>query len=129
MFTAEQIKAAHAKVKSGADFPAYIQDIKQLGVTHYEVAVSNGNADYFGAVDYKISTGAKYKELLVAENCNAGQFKADLVSHQQGNTSFLTFCNDCAKAGIEKWSIRMDEMTCTYFDKAGNKILVEIIPG
>ncbi|MGB4398918.1 MAG: DUF1398 family protein [Daejeonella sp.] len=36
MFTAEQIKAAHSKVKSGADFPAYIQDIKALGVTGYE---------------------------------------------------------------------------------------------
>ncbi len=29
MFTVEQIKTAHSKVKSGADFPAYIQDIKK----------------------------------------------------------------------------------------------------
>lgn len=36
MFTAEQIKTAHRKVKSGADFPAYIKEIKVLGVTHYE---------------------------------------------------------------------------------------------
>jgi hypothetical protein len=33
MFAVEQIKTAHSKVKSGADFPAYIQDIKKLGVT------------------------------------------------------------------------------------------------
>lgn len=26
MFTVEQIKTAHAKVKSGADFPYYIQE-------------------------------------------------------------------------------------------------------
>ena len=32
MFTVEQIKAAHSKVKSGADFPAYIQEIKALGL-------------------------------------------------------------------------------------------------
>ena len=31
MFTAEQIKAAHSKVQSGADFPAYIKAIKALG--------------------------------------------------------------------------------------------------
>lgn len=30
MFTVEQIKAAHAKVKSGADFPGYITEIKSL---------------------------------------------------------------------------------------------------
>lgn len=34
MFTAEQLKAAHSQVKSGADFPAYIQDIRKLGVTY-----------------------------------------------------------------------------------------------
>lgn len=41
MFTAEQIKAAHSKVKSGADFPSYIQEIKALGVTHYEAHVED----------------------------------------------------------------------------------------
>ena len=38
MFTVEQIKAAHSKVQSGADFPAYIREIKELGVTHYEAS-------------------------------------------------------------------------------------------
>jgi hypothetical protein len=32
MFTIEQIKQAHNKVKSGADFPKYIQEIKKLGM-------------------------------------------------------------------------------------------------
>jgi hypothetical protein len=35
MFTIEQIKQAHVKVKSGADFPAYIKYLKQLGVRYY----------------------------------------------------------------------------------------------
>ena len=33
MFTIEQIKNAHAKVKSGADFPTYVQNLIKLGVT------------------------------------------------------------------------------------------------
>lgn len=32
MFTVEQIETAHDKVKTGADFPNYIQEIKQMGV-------------------------------------------------------------------------------------------------
>lgn len=32
MVTIAQIQAAHSKVKSGKDFPAYIKEIKQLGV-------------------------------------------------------------------------------------------------
>jgi hypothetical protein len=32
MFTIAQIKKAHSKVKSGEDFPVYIQDLIALGV-------------------------------------------------------------------------------------------------
>jgi uncharacterized protein YbcV (DUF1398 family) len=128
MFTIEQIKAAHSKVKSGADFPAYIQDIKKLGVTSYETYVIDGHTDYFGENDYKTATPAKYDALTVGEVSNAEQFKADLKAHQQGKTDYPTFCSDCAKSGIEKWAVCMDKMTCTYYDTAGNDILVEQIP-
>ncbi len=128
MFTLEQIKTAHSKVKSGADFPAYISDIKQFGVTGYETYVSDGHTDYYGENDFKTSTDAKYDHLVIAENSNAEQFKMDLKSHQQGQTNYPTFCSDCAKSGIEKWTVRIDQMTCTYYDKLGNEILVEIVP-
>lgn len=128
MFTAEQIKAAHSKVKSGADFPAYIQDLKKLGVTYYETFVSDGHTDYYGIDNYKLPTIAKYDTLKITETSDTEQFKADLGVHQQGATGYLTFCNDCAKSGIEKWEICMDKMTCTYYNKEGKEILVEEIP-
>jgi uncharacterized protein YbcV (DUF1398 family) len=128
MFTIEQILQAHSKVKSGADFPKYFQEVKGLGVTNYETYVSDGHTDYFGANDYKASTPAKYESLVVQKTSNSEQFKTDLKAHQQGKTNYLTFCNDCAKSGIEKWEVRMDKLTCTYFDTVGNEILVEKIP-
>lgn len=128
MFTVEQIKVAHNKVKSGADFPAYIQEIKALGVTHYEAYVTDGHIDYHGANEYTANVPARYDPLVIADTHNSGQFKAGLVAHQQGKTDFLTFINMCATFGIEKWAIRLDKMTCTYYDKAGNEILVEKIP-
>jgi len=128
VFTAEQLKAAHSKVKSGADFPAYIQDIRKLGVTHYETFASNGQSNYFGANEHKVETDAKYAALEIAANSNHEQFKADLKTHQQGKTDFPTFCTQCAASGIEKWVISMDAMTCTYYDQAGNEVLVESIP-
>ncbi len=128
MFTVEQIKAAHSKMKSAADFAAYIKEIKQLGVTCYETFVADGHTDFFGAGDYKTSSTARYDVLIIAETSNTEQFKSDLVTHQQGKTDYHTFCNDCAKSGIEKWVVLMDKMTCSYYDKAGNKILVEIVP-
>lgn len=128
MFTVEQIKAAHSKVKSGADFPAYIQEIKALGVTHYEAYVTDGHIDYHGANDYTATVPAKYEPLVIAGISNSEQFKAELAAHQQGKTDFLTFIKMCATFGIEKWTVCMDKMTCTYYDKAGNEILVEQIP-
>jgi uncharacterized protein YbcV (DUF1398 family) len=128
MFTIEQIKSAHSKVKSGADFPAYIQDLKKMGVTNYETFVSDGHTDYYGVDDYKTSSKAKYAVLNVTENSNVEQFKADLKAHQQGKTDYPTFCNDCAKSGIEKWIVSLGHMTCTYFNKSGNEILQEQVP-
>jgi uncharacterized protein YbcV (DUF1398 family) len=128
MFTTEQIKAAHSKVKSGADFPAYIQDIKKLGVTFYETFVADGHTDYYGANDYKTTSPARYESLIVADECDKKEFKSDLKEHQQGKTDYPTFIGMSAKIGIEKWAVCMDKMTCTYYDKAGNEILVEEIP-
>lgn len=128
MFTVEQIKTAHSKVKSGADFPAYIQEIKKLGVTYYETFVTDGHTDYIGNDDYKTTSPAKYEPLIIAIECNKEQFKIDLKEHQQGKTDFPTFIKMCAEFGIEKWVVCMDKMTCSYFDKAGNEILVEQIP-
>lgn len=128
MFTIKQIQDAHGKVKSGADFPAYIHDLISMGVTHYETFVADGHTDFYGANDYKIISPANYELLEVATSSNEGQFKADLKAHQASKTDYMTFCNDAAKSGVERWAVSMDEMTCTYFDQAGNNILIEMIP-
>src|SRR5450432_3421251 len=104
MFTIEQINAAHSKVKSGADFPNYVQDIIKLGVTFYETHVSDGHTDYFGKDHYSISSDRKYEKLSVAGKSNIPQFKSDLREHQEGKTNYLTFCSMCANAGVEKWA-------------------------
>lgn len=128
MFTVEQIKTAHSKVKSGADFPSYIKEIKSLGVTHYEAYVTDGHIDYHGANDYTAKVPAKYEPLFIGDTAKGEEFITELKAHQQGKTDFLTFIKMCATFGIEKWAISMDQMTCTYYDKAGNAILVETIP-
>ncbi|HZV69536.1 MAG TPA: DUF1398 family protein [Saprospiraceae bacterium] len=128
MFTVEQVKAAHSKVKSGADFPAYIQEIKKLGVTLYETYVADGHTDFYGVNHYKTTAPAKYAELTIAETSKSEQFKKELREHQQGKTDYLTFIGMCATFGIERWVVRMNKMTCTYFDIAGNEILQEQIP-
>jgi uncharacterized protein YbcV (DUF1398 family) len=128
MFTLDQIKAAHSKVKSGADFPQYIQDIISLGVKRYEAYVTDGHVSYHGADNYSTTSAAKYDALNVATQSNKEQFVADLKAHQQGMTDYVTFCADCARSGVEKWVVDTEGMTCIYYDKAGSELLVEEIP-
>lgn len=128
MFTVEQIELAHHKVKSGAGFPKYIQDIKQIGVTAFETWVSDGHTEYSGKNGYKTESQPEYKELTIANNSDKDKFIHYLKIHQQGKTGYFAFCNHCAETGIEKWFVNLDKMTCTYYDRTGNEILAEVVP-
>lgn len=128
MFTVEQIELAHSKVKTGADFPKYIKEIKQLGVIGFETWVIDSHTEYFGKNDFKTKSQPQYANLEIASVSNKEKFTHYLKIHQQGETDYYTFCKHCAETGIEKWYVSLSDMTCTYYDKAGSKILVEQIP-
>ena len=127
MFTINELKAAHSKVKSGAEYPAYIQEIIKMGVTGYETYVQDGNTIYFGANNYRIESGPKYDALVVRGKSDPEAFKRDLKSHQEGRTNFPRFCSEAAHSGVEKWVVNMAAMTCTYLDKNGYILVVESI--
>lgn len=128
MFTIDQIKAAHAKVKSGADFPNYIQDLIQLGVQGYDTFVHDGHVAYFGQDNFRAAATETYNHINVAPSANKERFIEFLVMHQDGQTDYLTFCQQAAQCGIAKWTVNILEMTCTYYDTAENPILIEKIP-
>ncbi|MDI9882282.1 DUF1398 domain-containing protein [Flectobacillus longus] len=128
MFTVKQIKEAHAKVKSGADFPLYIQEIKAFGVIGFETWVNDSHTNYWGKNNFETSSEPVYDTLIIEDDCTPSIFAEDLKAHQAGKTDYYQFCKDCAKSGIEKWIVSLEEMTCIYYDKKGNQILVETIP-
>jgi uncharacterized protein YbcV (DUF1398 family) len=128
MFTAETLKAAHSKVKSGADFPNYVKEIKTLGVKSYTTYVSDGHTTFAGTDNSHVAWEAKYPSKQIAAESNAESFIQRLKAHQQGQTDYFTFCDDCAANGVEKWIVDLEKMTCIYYDKAGNQLLVEQVP-
>lgn len=128
MFTEQQLKAAHSKVKTGADFPKYIDEIKQLGLLRYEFWVDNGRVIYYGNNGHTVTSDSKYPQMKIAGNSLPGQLKHTITIHQQGLTDFMTFCGDAAAAGVEKWVIDTQRMLCIYYDSAGNEMVAEPIP-
>lgn len=128
MFTIEQIEEANSKVKSGADFPKLAQELKELGIKENTIYVSDGHAEFVGNDNYTVKTSANYPAQSVAEKSDGEKFRHYLKIHQQGQTDYPTFCRHSAETGVEKWTLDFEKMTCTYFDKAGNELLVEQIP-
>lgn len=128
MFTVAQIEQAHERVKSGADFPQYIREIKAMGVTGFETWVKDSHTEYYGAGNYRVVSKAQYADLNIAVQSQPEQFARYLKIHQQGETDYYTFCTHCAETGIEKWIVSLEAMTCTYYDTEGKEILAEQIP-
>lgn len=128
MFTVEQIERAHGKVKSGADFPKYIQEIKEMGVAEFETWVFDSHTLYFGKNSFHTKSEPKYDELIIADTCDKAKFETYIKIHQKGETDYYSFCKHCAETGIEKWVANLDRMTCIYYDKEGNDILTEVVP-
>lgn len=128
MFTIEQIHKASAKVKSGADFPQFIQDLKAIGVTHYDTFVADGRTKYYGTGNFELDEEPKYPKLEIGTTSSADQLKHVIYIHQQGQTDYPTFCQQASDAGVEKWTSDLMAMTVTYLDKKGSILTVEPIP-
>jgi uncharacterized protein YbcV (DUF1398 family) len=127
MFTLSQINEAHSKVKSGKEFPDYVKDLTNLGVTKFDAYVSDGHARYFGEGEYTIISDPIYEAMNVKEQGDPVKFSHFLKIYQQGETDYPTFCRHATETGVEKWTVDMSRKTCTYYDKKGNEMLTEEI--
>ena len=127
MFTLQAIKDAYSKVKSGIDFPTYVQELKVLGITNYDTYVRDGHAVYFGNEGFQLQSLPTYKPLRVANISDKERFKHYLKNHQRGQTDYHTFCKDAAATGVEKWTVDMNNMTCIYYDKSNTQMVEEQI--
>jgi len=95
-----------------------------MGVTAYDTYASDGHAIYLGNPEPLISP-TKYDTLTIAENSDKEKFLERLKHHQSGGTDYMTFCQDCADTGIEKWTLDMSLHTCTYYDGEGTEVFIE----
>lgn len=128
MFTLDQIHEAHRRVKSGADFPQYVRELKALGVLHYDNYVADGQTEYFGSDNFSLRDKPKYPPIAVNTKSSAEKLRQAISIHQQGHTDYPTFCLQAAEAGVEKWTTHMAHMQVIYLDKNGNTLTVEPIP-
>lgn len=128
MFTEEQIHQAAQRVQSGADFPKFAKEIKDLGVQRSDVFVMNGLATYYGAEEHTVQSGPAYEELLIESEADVSALQEALKVHQNGASDYQTFCRQAAASGVEKWIVDLNEMKVVYYDTEGHEMLTENIP-
>ena len=127
-FTEQDIRAAYAKTRTGADFPRLIQDLKNLGIVSYDHMLASGSNIFHGEHGESVSLSNMGPSVLVSDQADLELLKKHISEHQRGLTNYPTLCGLAGQAGVEKWTSDLFAMTCTYFDKSGRKMHVELIP-
>ena len=127
-FTEQDIRAAYAKTRTGADFPRLIQDLKKLGIVSYDHILASGSNVFHGNEGQSVSLSNMGPSVPVSDQADLELLKKHISEHQRGLTNYPTLCGLAGQAGVAKWTSDLLAMTCTYFDKSGHNIHVELIP-
>ena len=127
-FTEQDIRAAYAKTRTGADFPRLIQDLKKLGIVSYDHMLASGSNIFHGEHGQSVSLSNMGPSVPVSDQADLELLKKHISEHQRGLSNYPTLCGLAGQAGVEKWTSDLLAMTCTYFDKSGRKMHVELIP-
>lgn len=127
MFSLTQINDIHECLGKQATLPEYLLALKAIRVDKYDSFITDGHSEYFGKDNQKIVSSPGHKKLTIAQTCNREEFLTHLRLHEQGKTDYFEMSKDLADSGIEKWTFDTNKMTIAYYDKDGNKMLVETI--
>ena len=128
MFTLQEIKDAHSKVKSGADFPKYVKEIKELGMNYYDFFVADGHAKYVHNNGEFIESPAIYEVKKISSISDTILLKHIIKIHQNGETDFMTFCQQSADAGVVLWRTDVTNMKVIYLNDKNEEMVVEVVP-
>lgn len=125
-FTLESICEAH-KLYTGPEFPKLIREFKAMGMVTNIYNLETGVVSYLN----KTGDSIEDKGIQVTEIGLHSDYAAALTAlkrNQRGESDFTAFCNEIAAAGIYKWVSDLEKMTCSYYDKQENAVIMENIP-
>ncbi len=127
MFTIEQINDLHSRLGKAKTLFEYVCALKAIGVEKYDSYLTDGHSEYFGKHGQKVISPPAHDKLSIAKNSDRETFLRHLKLHEQGKTTYIEMSKGLAESGIEKWTVDSSKTTMTFYDRAGNEMLVEII--
>lgn len=123
-FTLEQISRAHEGVSQDT-VRAYLARLLALGVVSYTTHISDGHSDYVDGSGNMLSSAAVHDAFEVSGNANREDARLALDAHSRRETGYLTFSRQLADAGVATWVMDPVNMTCTFYSKSGEPLIVE----
>jgi uncharacterized protein YbcV (DUF1398 family) len=126
--TEESVRAIYSKPRTGADFPKLIRELKAVGIVSYDHVIESGANVFHGKNGEKLTLANMGPAFPVSQKPDVGSLKKIISEHQRGLSDYPTLCRLVGEAGVEKWVCDLVAMTCSYFDKSGSKMHVELIP-
>lgn len=127
MFTLEQIHEIHDRLGNAETLSDYLRALKAIGVETCDSFVSDGHSEYSGEDEQKVVSPPAHERLTVARTGNREKLIEHLDLHEQGKTGYLEMSRGLADSGVEKWTFDTNNLTITYYDKAGHAMLTEAI--
>ncbi len=128
MFNLDQILKSAVTIGTGEALPGYLDELAALGVSSYVTFVADGHTEYRGRDGYKVDSGPCHNFIKIAHEPNTDFFRLRLIFHQQGKLRSEIFCSDCGSSGVSKWEVDIATRSCTYFNRKGERMIVELIP-
>jgi uncharacterized protein YbcV (DUF1398 family) len=126
-FTIKQINEIHYRLGNAETLVQYAQELNKLGVEHADSYLTDGHSEFFAKDGYTVSSSAAHEVLHVAAVSDRERLVYHLKLHGSGKTSYVEMSKGLAESGIEKWVIDTNKLTMTFFDKAGNVLLVDTL--
>src|SRR5580693_6089419 len=114
--------------REAATWTRLIRDLKALRIVSYDHWRESGSNTFYDKNGYSVILASNGPAVAVSSQPNLELLKKYIALHQSGQTNYPTLCGQAGEAGVEKWTSDLQAMTCSYFDKSGRQIHVELIP-
>lgn len=96
----------------------------QIQQCHLCADINDGHCDDFDIKGNKLSSAAVHETYEISVEANRDAAGQALEAHSLGETDYFTFSK---AAGVCTWIMDPVEMTCTFYCKSGELLLVDDI--
>jgi uncharacterized protein YbcV (DUF1398 family) len=125
VFTLEQINDIHDRLGNADTLVQYLQALNAIGVERADSFIVDGHSVHVGENGHTVVTAPAHETLTISETSSREGLIEHLRLHSEGTTSYVEMSKGLAESGVERWSFDTNRLTIAYYDKAGNKMLVE----